>query len=211
MTGDKVHSLSPKTVVDPLVSGLGTGPTAFWVSFIVFALLVLLAKTSVVVIKAGKKGVLTVRGKCRKRLEPGIHFTPPVISKAVSTDVSQSVEVPKQEAITQDSVPVTVDATLDIKVTDGKKAFQAPENADRLHGTTDKGLRIATRKQLQTLAAGELRGLVGELDHDYVLSDRNREEISGMLTARINEQTEKWGIIVNHFELKDITTRRSNQ
>jgi len=64
-----------------------------------------------------------VFGEYRK-LEPGINLIPPFVSRTYAFDMrTQTLDVPRQEAITRDNSPVTADAVVYIKVMDAKKAF----------------------------------------------------------------------------------------
>lgn len=180
----------------------------FWVAIAI--IFIILVRSSVVVVRAGHKGVVTVRGNFRTVLSPGFHFTPPLISNTESVRMMQSIEVPTQEAITQDNRPVHATATIDIKILDVEKAFHAPED-NRLYGFTEQGLRKATKNKLSVLAAKELRARLGEMEQEYVLMETNWEEVVAPLARSVNEQTEEWGIRVQYFEITDITVPNSTR
>ncbi|MFB6142315.1 MAG: SPFH domain-containing protein, partial [Halorientalis sp.] len=105
-------------VLQQLGSGLG----------LVFLLLLGIAAVTVYsmveIVDATEKRALTVFGEYRKLLEPGINFVPPFVSRTHRFDMrTQTLDVPRQEAITRDNSPVTADAVVYIKVMDAKKAF----------------------------------------------------------------------------------------
>ena len=95
---------------------------------IIGAVLLILAVVTVAsaieIVNAYEKRALTVFGEYRKLLEPGINFVPPFVSKTYTFDMrTQTLDVPRQEAITRDNSPVTADAVVYIKVMDANKAF----------------------------------------------------------------------------------------
>ena len=105
--------------------------------FLVVAVLLLLvaiaAVTSAVeIVEAYERRALTIVGDYRELLEPGIHLVPPFVSRTYRFDMrTQTFDVPRQEAITQDNSPVTADAVVYIKVMDAKRAFLEVENYQR--------------------------------------------------------------------------------
>lgn len=160
-------------------------------------------RSCVTVVSAGNKAVVTVRGNFRTALSPGIHLTPPLISNTEPVTVMQSLEV-TQDSITQDNASVRATGTIEIQVVDANKAFHAPET-NRLYGFAEQGLRKATKEELSELAGKKLREQIGEMNQEYVLSETNWEEISASLTRAVDEQTEEWGIRVQHFTINDIS------
>ena len=72
--------------------------------------------SSIEIVNAYEKRALTVLGDYRKLLEPGISFVPPFVSNTYPFDMrTQTLDVPRQEAITRDNSPVTADAVVYIK------------------------------------------------------------------------------------------------
>ena len=63
---------------------------------------------AVEIVNAYEKRALTVFGEYRRLLEPGISFIPPFVSQTYTFDMrTQTLDVPRQEAITRDNSPVT--------------------------------------------------------------------------------------------------------
>ncbi|MCU4719479.1 SPFH domain-containing protein, partial [Halapricum hydrolyticum] len=74
---------------------------------VVLAVAVAVVWQMVVIVQAYEKKALTVLGEYRKLLEPGINFVPPFVSKTYAFDMrTQTLDVPRQEAITRDNSPV---------------------------------------------------------------------------------------------------------
>ena len=157
--------------------------------------LVLAAATvysAVEIVNAYEKRALTVFGEYRRLLEPGITFVPPFVSKTYAFDMrTQTLDVPKQEAITRDNSPVTADAVVYIRVMDAKRAFL--EVDDYVDAVSD-------------LAQTTLRAVLGDMDLDDTLSER--EMINRRINEALDEPTDEWGIRVESVEVRSVKPSR---
>jgi Membrane protease subunits, stomatin/prohibitin homologs len=159
--------------------------------FIVLAILAVLM-SSVRIIQPYEQGVYMRLGKFIKILNQGLNFVFPLISTVVKIDLrTQVLDVPSQEVITKDNSPVSVDAIVYIKVTDPKNAFF--EIVD---------YRFATMNLAQTT----LRSIIGEMELDEILS--NREKINVTLRDILDENTDKWGVKVESVEIREVDPAR---
>ena len=98
-----------------------------------------------------------------------------------------ALDIPPQDVITRDNVSVRVNAVLYMRVKDPSRAILEIE--DYLYATSQ-------------LAQTTLRSVLGEVELDELLSDR--EKINAVLKRIIDERTEAWGIEVNAVEVKDV-------
>ena len=98
-----------------------------------------------------------------------------------------ALDIPPQDVITRDNVSVKVNAVLYMRVTDPAKAVITIE--DYLYATSQ-------------LAQTTLRSVLGEVELDELLSDR--EKINAVLKKIIDERTDLWGIEVSAVEVKDV-------
>jgi regulator of protease activity HflC (stomatin/prohibitin superfamily) len=98
-----------------------------------------------------------------------------------------TIDVPKQEMMTRDNVPVSVDAVVYFRVIDPEAAIIKVEN-----------FLMATSLIAQTT----LRSVIGQAELDELLSQR--EKINQHLQEIIDRQTEPWGIKVTAVEVKDV-------
>jgi regulator of protease activity HflC (stomatin/prohibitin superfamily) len=157
--------------------------------------LVLAAATvysTVEIVNAYEKRALTVFGEYRRLLEPGITVVPPFVSKTYTFDMrTQTLDVPKQEAITRDNSPVTADAVVYIRVMDAKRAFL--EVDDYVDAVSD-------------LAQTTLRAVLGDMDLDDTLSER--EMINRRINEALDEPTDEWGIRVESVEVRSVKPSR---
>ncbi len=155
------------------------------------AVLVLAAATvysAVEIVQAYEKRALTVFGEYRKLLEPGINFVPPFVSRTYRFDLrTQTLDVPKQEAITEDNSPVTADAVVYIRVMDAKRAFLEVDDYTRA---------------VSNLAQTTLRAVLGDMELDDTLS--RRDEINRRIRIGLDEPTDRWGIRVESVEVREV-------
>ena len=119
---------------------------------------------------------------------PGLFFLIPVVDRMVKVDLRTiTLNIPPQEVITKDNVPVRVNGVAYFRIVDPKAAIVNIEN-----------YMVATSQIAQTT----LRSVLGQHSLDELLSER--EKINGILQGIIDEQTAPWGIKVSIVELKDV-------
>ncbi|EMA43629.1 SPFH domain-containing protein [Halococcus saccharolyticus] len=162
------------------------------ISSIIVLLVVVLAiitvYSAIEIVNAYEKRALTVFGDYRKLLQPGINFVPPFVNRTYPFDMrTQTLDVPRQEAITRDNSPVTADAVVYIKVMDAKKAFLEVDDYKRA---------------VLNLAQTTLRAVLGDMDLDNTLSKRT--EINTKIRKELDEPTDEWGIRVESVEVREV-------
>ncbi|HLD29995.1 MAG TPA: slipin family protein, partial [bacterium] len=112
----------------------------------------------------------------------------PGVEKMVKIDLrTVTLDVPVQEVITKDNVPVKVNAVCYFRVLDAAKAVVEVEN-----------YIMATSQISQTT----LRSVVGQVELDELLAER--EQINMRLQKIIDQATDPWGIKVSIVEVKDV-------
>ncbi|AGN01737.1 hypothetical protein L593_08960 [Salinarchaeum sp. Harcht-Bsk1] len=166
---------------------------------IIGAVLLILAVVTVAsaieIVNAYEKRALTVFGEYRKLLEPGINFVPPFVSKTYTFDMrTQTLDVPRQEAITRDNSPVTADAVVYIKVMNAKKAFLEVDDYKRA---------------VSNLAQTTLRAVLGDMELDDTLN--KRQEINAKIRRELDEPTDEWGIRVESVEVREVNPSKDVQ
>jgi regulator of protease activity HflC (stomatin/prohibitin superfamily) len=160
-------------------------------SLVGLALLVLAVFTvadSVEIVQAYEKRALTVFGDMQGLLSPGIHLIPPFVSRTYPFDLrTETMDVPRQEAITRDNSPVTADAVVYIRVMDAEKAFLEVDDY---------------RRATLNLAQTSLRAVLGDMALDETLS--RRDEINRRIRTQIDAPTNEWGIRVESVEVREV-------
>jgi len=165
------------------------------VGLLVLLLTVVTIWQSVAIVDAYDKEALTVFGEFRKLLEPGISFIPPFVSRTYAFDMrTQTLDVPRQEAITRDNSPVTADAVVYIKVMDAKKAFLEVDDY---------------KKAVSNLAQTTLRAVLGDMELDDTLN--KRQEINAKIRRELDEPTDEWGIRVESVEVREVNPSKDVQ
>jgi regulator of protease activity HflC (stomatin/prohibitin superfamily) len=165
------------------------------VGLLVLALAVVTVLSAVEIVDAYDKEALTVFGEYRGLLEPGINFIPPFVSRTYTFDMrTQTIDVPRQEAITRDNSPVTADAVVYIKVMDAKKAFLEVDDY---------------KKAVSNLAQTTLRAVLGDMELDDTLN--KRQEINAKIRRELDEPTDEWGIRVESVEVREVNPSKDVQ
>ncbi|PSQ59624.1 phosphoesterase [Halobacteriales archaeon SW_7_71_33] len=150
---------------------------------------------AVVIVDAYEKKALTVLGEYKGLLEPGINFVPPFVSNTTTFDMrTQTLDVPRQEAITRDNSPVTADAVVYIKVMNAKKAFLEVDDYKRA---------------VSNLAQTTLRAVLGDMELDDTLN--KRQEINAKIREELDEPTDEWGIRVESVEVREVNPSKDVQ
>jgi regulator of protease activity HflC (stomatin/prohibitin superfamily) len=154
----------------------------------VLAIVVAYSFLSLRVLREYERGVAFFLGKFSGTKGPGLIFLPAFFAtmKRVSLRIV-AMDIPPQDVITRDNVSVRVNAVLYMKVKDPSRVVLEIE--DYLYATSQ-------------LAQTTLRSVLGEVELDELLSDR--EKINAVLKRIIDERTEAWGIEVNAVEVKDV-------
>ena len=144
---------------------------------------------SIKILSNWERAVVLRLGRFNKLSGPGPIVLIPFLDKAYRVDTRiVTLDVPKQEMMTRDNVPVTVDAVILFSVIDPRAAILNIENFQR---TTS------------LIAQTTLRSTIGQAELDELLSQRER--INQHLQTVIDEQTEPYGIKVNAVEVRDVS------
>jgi len=163
---------------------MGTG---IIIGILVVAALTLFA-ASVRIIKEYERGVLFRLGRLVGERSAGFNLIIPFIDRMVKVDLRIiTMDVPAQEVITRDNVPVRVNAVVYFRVVT----------------PIDSVIKVinfinATSQISQTT----LRNVLGQSELDDLLTQR--EKLNQMLQQVIDEHTDPWGIKVSTVEVKDV-------
>jgi regulator of protease activity HflC (stomatin/prohibitin superfamily) len=146
--------------------------------------------TGIRVFREYERGVVFRVGRARKDLAgPGLVFLLPFgidRTRVVDTRI-QAIQIPPQEVITRDNISIVVSAVVYANVASPRHAILEVE--DFLPATLQ-------------LAATTLRAVVGKMELDDILS--NREGINSEVRNILDTRTEQWGVEITAVELKDI-------
>jgi regulator of protease activity HflC (stomatin/prohibitin superfamily) len=172
----------------------------------VSAMVVLLILTSVIkIVREHERGVIFRLGRIQGGPKgPGLLLLIPFVDRMVRIDLGTfTMDVPPQEVITRDNVPLRVSAVIFFRVVDPIKSVIEVENhippTSRISTTT---LESVFGQRVLAHAKTTLRSVLGQRDFDDLLS--NREAIDEKLRKIMDEQTEPWGIQVSKVIVKDV-------
>lgn len=156
---------------------------------VIIIAVVIIALSSVRVVKQSKVGIIMRLGKFLKVADTGVHFLVPFLdSMSYVIDLRENVvDFPPQPVITKDNVTMQIDTVVYYKVTDPVRYVFEIANPITA---------------IENLTATTLRNIIGELDLDETLT--SRDIINTKMRVILDEATDKWGIKVNRVELKNI-------
>src|SRR5580698_125690 len=156
------------------------------IAFIVFVIIV---PQALRILREYERGVIFRLGKLQAAKGPGLIFLIPIVDRMVKMDLRVvTIDVAKQEIMTKDNVPVTVDAVVYFRVVNPSDAVIKVENF---------------WKATSLIAQTTLRSVLGQASLDDLLSQR--DTINQKLQEIIDRQTEPWGIKVTAVEIKDVS------
>jgi regulator of protease activity HflC (stomatin/prohibitin superfamily) len=172
--------------IQHLVNLLKTS-AAIIIPLIIVGLFIL--SSAVKILREYERGVIFRLGKLQGAKGPGMIFLIPVMDKMVRMDMRVvTIDVPKQEIMTKDNVPATVDAVIYFRVVDPNAAVVKVENY---------------WKATSLIAQTTLRSVLGQSALDELLAQR--DVINQKLQEIIDRQTEPWGVKVTSVEVKDVS------
>ncbi|CAM2814781.1 slipin family protein [Prescottella defluvii] len=164
-------------------------------AIVVALLAVIVASAAVRVLREYERGVLFRLGRLVELRGPGLVLLIPAVDRMVRVSLrTVTLNVPMQEVITRDNVPVKVTAVAYFRVVDADRAIVGVED-----------YYAATSQIAQTT----LRSILGKAELDALLAERER--LNEDLQKVIDQQTEPWGVKVTTVEIKDVEIPRDMQ
>ncbi|MBI4659907.1 MAG: SPFH domain-containing protein [Verrucomicrobia bacterium] len=140
------------------------------------------------ILREYQRGVIFRLGNLLGAKGPGLICLIPWVDRMVRMDLRVvTIDVPKQEAMTRDNVPVTVDAVIYFQVVDPVAAVVKVENY---------------LKASSLIAQTTLRSVMGQAELDELLA--HRDKINHILQEIIDRHTDPWGIKVTAVEVRDV-------
>lgn len=164
-------------------------PASLLVWLVPIVLLALVTLPQMVrILREYERGVIFRLGKLLGIKGPGLIFLVPIVDRMVKMDLRVvTIDVPRQEVMTRDNVPLTVDAVVYFRVVDPAAAVIRVEQY---------------LKATWLISQTTLRSVLGQAELDELLSQRDK--INLRLQEIIDRQTEPWGIKVTSVEVRDV-------
>jgi regulator of protease activity HflC (stomatin/prohibitin superfamily) len=162
--------------------------TAISVAVVIVVVGIALLSAAVKILREYERAVVFRLGRLLGAKGPGVVLLIPIVDRMVRIDLRVvTLDVPRQEMMTRDNVPVTVDAVVYFRVVNPEDAVTKVEFFS---------------KATFLLAQTTLRSVIGQHELDDLLSQRDR--INEQLQQVIDEGTEPWGIKVALVEVRDV-------
>src|SRR5437667_6575490 len=169
----------------PLLEGL-VRLVGWVIPLVVLAMIIL--PQAIRILREYERGVIFRLGKLLGTKGPGLIFLIPIVDRMVKMDLRVvTIDVTRQEVITRDNVPMTVDAVVYFRVIDPAAAVVRVEKY---------------LKATSLIAQTTLRSVLGQAELDELLA--HRDKINLTLQEIIDRQTDPWGIKVTAVEVKDV-------
>ena len=154
----------------------------------IFVLAVIILPQVARILREYERAVIFRLGKLLGTKGPGLIFLIPLVDRMVKMDIRVvTIDVARQEVMTRDNVPVSVDAVVYFRIVDPESAVVKVENF---------------LKATSLIAQTTLRSVLGQAELDELLAQR--EKINLTLQEIIDRQTDPWGIKVTSVEVKDV-------
>lgn len=135
-----------------------------------------------------ERGVVLTFGKYTGTRQPGLTWILIIVQRMIKVDLRiTTIDIPQQEVITKDNVPVGINAVLYFQVESAEKAILNIQD-------------YATAVSQYAQAA--LRDVIGGVELDFILSER--EKIAEEIKKIVDGATKEWGINVTDIKIQDI-------
>ena len=155
---------------------------------ILFAVFIVLILPGLCVIMQFERGLVFTLGRYTRTLTPGLNWIIPYIQQVQKIDMRiETVDVPKQEVITKDNIPVNINAVVYFHV-------KSPEAA--VIKVSDYMFAVVQ------LTQSALKDIVGNNDLDTILSERKR--LGDEIREIVDDATDEWGIDIDSINVQEI-------
>lgn len=140
------------------------------------------------VINQYERGIVLTFGKYTSTRNPGLNWIFPWVQKIIKIDIRiATVDIPQQEAITKDNVPVGINAVVYFQVMRAEDAFLKVQNYPNA---------------ISQYAQAALRDVIGGVELDVLLTER--DTTADEIKKIVDQATEGWGINVTAIKIQDI-------
>jgi len=127
-------------------------------------------------------------GSYSRTLNPGLNFVFPIIERLMKVDIRiTTVDVPQQEVITKDNVPVGINAVV---------YFQVEKAEDAILKIQNFSYAVAQYAQ------ATLRDVIGGVELDTLLAER--QQIADEIKKIVDVETSVWGVNVTGIKIQDL-------
>ena len=170
-----------------LAIGLVSPVVAILVAVVWFVAAVI-ASSSIKLAAQWEQALVFRHGKYHSIRGPGLFLIVPLVDQVRMIDIRiRATDIPAQQVITKDNVPVTINGVF---------FFKVDNVADAVIKVQD--FRYAISQYAQT----SLRDVIGQMTLDQLLVER--EQIGKAIEANVEKDIEGWGLEVTGIRIQDI-------
>jgi regulator of protease activity HflC (stomatin/prohibitin superfamily) len=170
-----------------LAIGLGS-PAAAVLFAITWLVADIIAASSIKLAAQWEQALVFRLGKYHSIRGPGLFVIVPLVDQVRMIDIRiRATDIPAQQVITKDNVPVTINGVF---------FFKVDNVADAVIKVQD--YRYAISQYAQT----SLRDVIGQMTLDQLLVER--EQIGKAIEANVEKDIEGWGLEVTGIRIQDI-------
>lgn len=180
-----------------LISGLGfvfTSPLMYSAPIfgsMIFGLIILIAlfvSSGIKIAAQWEKAIVFRLGKYHAVKGPGLFFIIPMIDEVSIVDTRVlTMDIPKQQVITRDNVPASINGVLYFLVEDPERAVIRVQNY---------------RYAMSQYAQAALRDVIGGVSFDDLLAER--EQIGRSIEQIVEKESKEWGLKVTQIKIMDV-------
>lgn len=158
------------------------------ISLTILVIIVIYFLSGIRILNQYERGVVLTLGKYSYTLVPGLRYIFPIIQRMIRVDIRiTTVDIPQQEVITKDNVPVGINAVVYFKVVKSEDAVLKIQ--DYTYAVTQ-------------YAQAALRDVIGGIELDVLLIERAK--VAEDIKKLVDEETNAWGIDVTAIKIQDI-------
>jgi len=175
-----------KQYLTPKLTGININymPIIYLIGILVLFILL----SSIKIVDQYERGIILTLGSYSRTLQPGLNLVIPIIERMIKVDIRiTTVDVPQQEVITKDNVPVGINAVV---------YFQVEKAEDAVLKIQNYAYAVAQYAQ------AALRDVIGGVELDTLLGER--QQIAQEIKVLVDEETNAWGINVTAIKIQDI-------
>ncbi len=166
-------------LINPVLGGLAIVGAFFFAMFVSIAIKIADQWEKIIILRLGKFS--SIKG-------PGICLVIPVIDRAIFVDTRiLTLDIPKQQVITKDNVPVSINGVVYFRVVKVDDAIIKVQNY------------VFAMSQY---AQSTLRDVIGKMTLDQLLAER--EQIASEIEKAVEKESANWGLEVSTIKMQDI-------
>lgn len=149
---------------------------------------VVIILSGIKIVNQYERGVILTLGRFTGIREPGLRIVIPIVQRMIRVDLRiATTDIPRQEVITKDNVPVGINAVVYFQVEKPDDAVLKIQN-----------YTYAVSQYSQTA----LRDVIGGVELDTLLTER--EQIAEQIKTLVDKETAGWGINVTAIKMQDV-------